>query len=178
MHFTPSLHLGQQVLLSPPDGATAFGHDRYGIFADFELTAVDKPASKVKQRIRWIPPGRFEMGSPLGDAGRDEDGALHTVTITSGYWMFETLCTQQLWLAVMGGDNPSRFPDPERLIEQVSWEEASTFAKRMSERIVGLNFELPTEAQWEYACRAGARTALYSGQGECTGAGPHRMVWR
>jgi formylglycine-generating enzyme required for sulfatase activity len=128
--------------------------------------------------MRWIPPGKFVMGSPAErDYGRGDEGPQHEVIITHGYWMFDTPCTQGLWTALMG-DNPSSFPDPERPVEQVSWEDAVRFSKKLNERLVGnqpltnkrlvdgwerLLFRLPTEAEWEYACRAGTRGDTYAG---------------
>jgi formylglycine-generating enzyme required for sulfatase activity len=128
--------------------------------------------------MRWIPPGKFVMGSPAGrDYGRDDEGPQHEVIITHGYWMFDTPCTQGLWTALMG-KNPGYFPDPERPVEQVRWQDAVGFAKKLNERLakdypsIGkglvdgwerLLFRLPTEAEWEYACRAGTRGDTYAG---------------
>src|SRR5687768_14549979 len=104
--------------------------------------------------LRWITPGRFRMGSPVSEAGRyDDEGPQHEVRISRGFWLFDTACTQALWEAVMG-DNPGRFKSPERPVERVSWEEVQEFLQRIEERIPGLGLGLPTEAQWEYACRA------------------------
>jgi formylglycine-generating enzyme required for sulfatase activity len=109
------------------------------------------------------------MGSPEGEAGRDKDeGPQHEVRISQGFWLFDTPCTQELWKAVMG-NNPSRFQSPDRPVEQVSWEDVQEFVQRIDERVPGLGLVLPTEAQWEYACRAGTQTATYMGDLEILG---------
>lgn len=116
--------------------------------------------------MRWIAPGRFMMGSPESEAGRWEDeGPQHEVTLTEGFWLADTPCTQDLWQAVMG-DNPSRFRSPRRPVEQVSWDDVQGFLARLNqgggdERAA--HWCLPTEAQWEYACRAGTTTATHAG---------------
>ncbi|MBK4722106.1 formylglycine-generating enzyme family protein [Azospirillum sp. YIM DDC1] len=140
----------------PPDWASGWGQDRYGVFVT--LTVDD-----ATQRMRWIPPGTFRMGSPEDEPGRWEDeGPRHAVTLTRGFWLFDTPCTQRLWGAVMA-DNPSRFRSPDRPVDNVSWNDVQGFLKRLNGRIPGLSLGLPTEAQWEHACRAGTETALYSG---------------
>ena len=157
----------------PPEWATEWGQDRHGVFIAFTL-------AEVTQRLRWIPPGRFLMGSPEeethGLAKEDyerewlaREHPQHPVFITNGFWLFDTPCTQALWQAVMG-DNPSRFKSPKRPVEQVSWEDVQGFIQRINERIPGLYLALPTEAQWEHACRAGTDTALYSGPIEILGS--------
>ena len=147
----------------PPEWASEWGQDRHGVFVAFTL-------AEVTQRLRWIPPGRFLMGSPEREPGRDDDeGPQHPVFITKGFWLFDTPCTQALWQAVMG-ENPSRFKSPQRPVEQVGWENVHGFMHRINERIQGLDLVLPTEAQWEHACRAGTNTALYTGPIEILGA--------
>jgi formylglycine-generating enzyme required for sulfatase activity len=156
----------------PPDWASEWGEDRFGVFVAFTL-------GDVNQRLRWIPPGRFLMGSPeeetrglaRGDdarAGLEAEHPRHEVFITKGFWLFDTPCTQALWQAVMG-DNPSRFRSPDRPVEQVSWDDVQIFLGRINERIPGLDLVLPTEAQWEHACRARTETALYTGDIEILG---------
>jgi formylglycine-generating enzyme required for sulfatase activity len=106
------------------------------------------------------------MGSPEDEAGRDDDeGPRHEVELTRGYWLFDTPCTQALWQAVMGvGENPSRsrFQGENRPVENVSWEDCQAFIGKLNEALPGLELSLPTEAQWEYACRAGTQTARYA----------------
>ena len=99
----------------PPDWASGWGQDRYGVFVEFTLL-------EVTQRLRWIPPGQFQMGSPESEPGRyDGEGPRHQVTLTQGFWLFDTPCPQALWEAVMG-ENPSQFKSPTRPVEQVSCE--------------------------------------------------------
>lgn len=156
----------------PPDWASEWGEDRYGVFVAFTL-------GDVTQRMRWIPPGRFWMGAPEEETkglAKDDDEVgwfaaehpRHQVVITRGFWLFDTPCTQALWEAVMG-DNPSRFKSSDRPVEQVSWNEVQDFMSRINARIPGLALSLPTEAQWEHACRAGTETALYNGPIEILG---------
>jgi formylglycine-generating enzyme required for sulfatase activity len=139
-----------------PAWAAEIGRDRNGLWSRFEV-------HDVSQRMRWIPPGRFLMGSPRQEPGRVEDeGPQHVVTISHGFWLFETACTQALWEAVMS-DNPSRFKSATRPVESVSWKDCVTFMDRLNEQVPGLGLSLPTEAEWEYACRAGTETATYAG---------------
>jgi formylglycine-generating enzyme required for sulfatase activity len=141
-----------------PGWASEWGEDGRGLFAGFTVGG-------VTQILRWIRPGRFTMGSPVGEVGRfDNEGPAHDVTITEGFWMSETPCTQALWQAVMG-ENPSWFTSPaeasaNRPVERVSWNDAQAFIARTNDAVRGLDLALPTEAQWEYACRA--QTPLYA----------------
>jgi formylglycine-generating enzyme required for sulfatase activity len=145
----------------PPEWASAWGQDRYGVWVEFEIA--DAAAQPVAQCLRWIPPGRFWMGSPEDEPGRfGNEGPRHRVTITRGFWLFDTPCTQALWQAVMG-QNPSRFQSPTRPVENVSWEDAQEFLHKLNDQIPDVNLTLPTEAQWEHACRAGTDTATYAG---------------
>ncbi|MCH9688417.1 MAG: formylglycine-generating enzyme family protein [Deltaproteobacteria bacterium] len=124
-------------------------------------------------RMRWIPPGCFTMGSPDDEPERlDQEGPRHDVTISRGLWLGATPVTQSLWEAVTG-TNPSLLRSPERPVEYVSWDDCqTTLVDRLNERIPsdhGEAFRLPTEAEWEYACRAGTDTATYAGPIELLG---------
>ena len=136
--------------------ASEGGTDEFGRWASFEIEG-------VSHRLRWVKPGTFLMGSPETEIGRDErEQPQHEVTLTCGYWLGETPCTQDLWEAVMG-ENSSHFKGPRRPMEQVSWHDCARFFGRLNERIHELEAGLPTEAQWEYACRAGTATARWTG---------------
>ena len=147
-----SLTLGT---LTKPDWAEAMGRDQYGLWLRFRV-------GEVTQKLRWIPPGRFLMGSPKDEAGRFDREAQHEVVITKGYWFFDTPVTQALWTAVMS-DNPSRFKSQIRPVENISWEDSQKFIETINTSYPGLALRLPTEAEWEYACRAGTTTATYAG---------------
>jgi formylglycine-generating enzyme required for sulfatase activity len=133
--------------------------DQFGLW---ELTTIpNKMGPPVRVRWRWIPPGTFWMGSPEHEQGRwDVEGPRHLVTLTKGYWMAETACTQELWRAVMG-ENPSYFQNDQHPVETVSWQKVQEFLMQLRQIAPDLGVDLPTEAQWEYACRAGSETAVY-----------------
>jgi formylglycine-generating enzyme required for sulfatase activity len=117
----------------------------------------------VRQAFRWLPPGRFLMGSPEDEHARENDELQHEVILTRGFWLAETACTQALWQAVMGQD-PSHFKGERRPVEQVSWNDAQDFIARLNGAVPGLKARLPTEAEWEYACRAGTTTPFSFGE--------------
>jgi formylglycine-generating enzyme required for sulfatase activity len=117
---------------------------------------------KVALKLTLIPAGKFLMGSPADEAGRDEDeGPLREAVISKPFYMGLQEVTQAQYEAVMGA-KPSRFTDAAKPVESVSWDEAVEFCKRLSRR-TNQAVALPTEAQWEYACRAGAKTRFSSG---------------
>ena len=110
-----------------------------------------------------IYPGTFIMGSPEDELGRSSSETQHQVTLTQGYYMQTTEVTQGQWEAVMGS-NPSNFSDcgDDCPVEQVSWDDVQVFITQLNLRGEG-TYSLPTEAQWEYAARAGSTTALANG---------------
>ncbi len=110
-----------------------------------------------------IPAGRFVMGSPHDEVGREAQEVQHEVEITRSFYLGRTEVTQQQWRQVMG-ENPSTFTEcgPDCPVEEVNWLQASEFLDRLG-AVNGEIFRLPTEAEWEYACRAGTTTAFHSG---------------
>jgi len=139
----------------------------------YDIVIKPSPKELVVQRLRWIPPGRFWRGSLKGENPKlsreasncewfETEYPRHQVIISRGYWLFDTPCTQALWKVVMG-NNPSLFQSPARPVENVSWPDVQDFLRKFNEQIPGLNLTLPSEAQWEYAARAGTETAIYTG---------------
>ena len=111
----------------------------------------------------YCPAGTFLMGSLDSEKGRFRSETRHLVTLTKGFWLLETEVTQALWQAVMG-ENPSRFKGETLPVERISWEDCAAFVSKLNEggfAPSGTTFDFPTEAEWEYACRAGTRT-IYS----------------
>ncbi len=130
--------------------------DEYGTYLDLNLFG-------IIQRFRWINPGTFLMGSPRSEKGRFDNETQHQVTLTQGFWLADSTCTQALWQAVMG-NNPSRFKGKNKPVENVSWLDAQAFIEKLTEEYPGIGFRLPTEAEWEYACRAGTLTPFSFGE--------------
>jgi len=121
--------------------------------------------SKIPMRFIYIQPGQFLIGSPKDEGGRFNNEKQHKVILTEGFYMQETPVTQGQWEAVMG-NNPSRFKEggPECPVELVSWKDAQEFLKKLNKTSDDLEYRLPTEAQWEYACRAGTTTPFWTGR--------------
>ena len=140
----------------PEPWASDWGEDDYGIFMGFTYKG-------VRQLFRWIEPGTFLMGSPADEPERDTDETQHEVTLTKGFWLADTTVTQALWEAVMG-ENPSNFKGTNRPVENISWGNAQAFISKMNGMKAELRLCLPTEAQWEYACRAGTSTPFSFGE--------------
>ncbi len=128
--------------------------------------------------MRWIPPGRFRMGSPELEGGHlSDEGPRRLVTISKGFWMGETPVTQGQWRAVVKSTGPqtalpsapSHFQGKDlHPVENVTWYQSVAFCDRLT-LLLGhqINFCLPSEAEWEYACRAGTDTAFSDGSA-CT----------
>ena len=156
MHGKHCLRLGH---LSRAGWQHALGCDRYGVFC--EVLVKD-----LRLRFRYIPPSTFLQGSPQA-IGHANEHPQHPVTLSQGLWLAETLCTQALWQAVMG-ENPSHFKQGEdapcRPVETVSWDGVQIFLKALRRLLPpGCEAVLPTESQWEYACRAGTLTQYWWG---------------
>lgn len=118
----------------------------------------------------WIQPGTFTMGSPNDEEGRDGDEYQHTVEITKGFWLGKFEVTQGEYQVILG-ENPGKFKNVglKAPVESVSWNMAKEFCAKLTDREraagrlpAGYEYTLPTEAQWEYSCRAGTSTAKYS----------------
>ncbi|MCD6272408.1 MAG: SUMF1/EgtB/PvdO family nonheme iron enzyme [Deltaproteobacteria bacterium] len=111
----------------------------------------------IGMKFVYIKPGTFIMGSPPDEFGRESDAKQHKVTLTKEFYMQTTEVTQGQWEAVMG-NNPSYFNNcgDDCPVEQVSWNDAQEFIRNLNRKEGGWKYRLPTEAEWEYACRAGS----------------------
>lgn len=108
----------------------------------------------------WCPPGTFTMGDRESTIG--ENSVPHEVTLSNGFWMGKYEVTQKQWSSVMG-ENPSHFRGDTLPVESVSWKDSQEFISRLNDRTDG-KFRLPSEAEWEYACRAGTTTSFAFGE--------------
>jgi formylglycine-generating enzyme required for sulfatase activity len=115
----------------------------------------------AEMKFAYIPPGSFYMGGTA-----DDEKPIREVTLAKGYYMGITLVTQAQWLWVMGNDSrPSHFTGDDRPVENVSWIDCQGFLAEFRKRI-NRPVRLPTEAEWEYACRAGSTTDYFNGNDE------------
>jgi formylglycine-generating enzyme required for sulfatase activity len=146
-----------------PQWVSDYGTDAYGAWCEFQVPRHDGKGM-VTQRMRWIKPGKFMMGSPESKEGRlDYESPAHSVKLTQGYWMADSQVTQELWMAVGRGENPSSFKGESNPVENVSWKDCQSWLEKLCEHHETPQLSLPTEAQWEYACRAGSTSAYCFG---------------
>ena len=144
-----------------------------GFRLGFKFTGVHIVASASNLEMLWVEPGTFTMGSPTSEAGRSTNEAEHNVTLTKGFYLGKYEVTQAQYEAVMTGNTNSLSATPSqysgnanRPVEKVSWDDAQIFLTRLNaaEQTAGRlpngwSYVLPTESEWEYACRAGTTTA-------------------
>ena len=110
-----------------------------------------------------IPAGEFEMGSSSNEMGRsDSESPIHKVTIKKAFLLGKTPVTQNQWKKIMGSDF-SYFKGDNRPVEMVSWEDIQQFLAKLNEKEATDKYRLPSEAEWEYACRAGTQTKHFFG---------------
>ncbi|HNO13117.1 MAG: formylglycine-generating enzyme family protein [Candidatus Accumulibacter phosphatis] len=140
----------------PPPWVSNVVEDRFGL-------SVILRVGNAQQLFRWIRPGHFLMGTQADESERGSAELQHEVTLSNGYWLADTACTQAFWLAVWPV-NPSHFQDhPQNPVENVSWHDAQGFIAELNRRFPGLYARLPSEAEWEYACRATTTTPFSFG---------------
>lgn len=146
------------------------------LFIDLEASGKTRRFYRIAPEVKppelvWINPGSFVMGSPITEDDRVlDEGPLSAVTISKGFWMGKYEVTQAEYLATMGV-NPSAFAgDLKRPVENVTWNDATTYCAKLTEQekkagrlLAGHAYRLPTEAEWEYAARAGTKTRLSYG---------------
>ena len=117
--------------------------------------------NSIGMKMVLLPPGQLTMGSPQEEQWHRADETLHRVTLTKAFYMGATEVTQRQWKELMG-KNPSFATGDALPVETVTWEEAAEFCRKLSEK-EGAQYRLPTEAEWEHACRAGTTTPFHTG---------------
>ena len=154
------------VKLQGQDNNVTIYADKQTISGEIEMASVSSSfTNDLGMTFNLIPAGTFTMGSPAAELGRDNDETPHQVTLTQAFYMQTTEVTQGQWRAVMG-ENPSYFQNcgANCPVENVSWDDVQEFLTRINAPSTdGYEYRLPTEAQWEYAARAGSETAFCGG---------------
>ena len=148
-------------------------------------TSVEIVTNSIGMKLSRIPAGTFQMGSPKTEAERKSDEPAHEVTITKSFLIGVYEVTQAEFAQVMGGEQSGKavFKGPNHPMDNVTWEDAGAFCRALSqtpaERGAGRTYRLPTEAEWEYACRSGTNTvfnlgdSLSAGQANFNGEYPY-----
>ena len=150
----------EPVPVPPPPGISGPASPAPGSSGSRETITVPS----IGYKMVYIEPGTFMMGSPADEPGRYGDETRHRVTLTKGFYMGATEVTQGQWKKVMGS-NPSNYPGDDYPVGRVFWRDCQQFIQKLN-RLEGTDkYRLPTEAEWEYACRAGSETAYGFGSG-------------
>ncbi|MCA8958834.1 MAG: formylglycine-generating enzyme family protein, partial [Planctomycetes bacterium] len=166
-------HTGFRTLIADTFGADGLAQLARPVDAGDKKTTPDRLTDSTGLRLCLIPSGRFTMGSPHTEPGRDPTAERsHPVTISRSFYLGATEVTQRQWKAVMG-NNPSVRIGDDLPVHRVSWSDAAEFCRRMTRKENAV-YRLPTEAEWEYACRAGSRSSYAFGPDP---AGLVRVAW-
>ncbi|MEO5363284.1 MAG: formylglycine-generating enzyme family protein [Magnetococcus sp. DMHC-8] len=157
----PNLGWLSMVVVAVPDLAWFAGEKPAG-------NPVEETVQSVKDgngiEFILIMPGGFQMGTPFGADVNDDELPRHAVTISRAFYLGKYEVTQAQWEAVMG-DNPSAFQGADRPVESVSWHDVQAFIGKLNDKAGARLYRLPSEAEWEYAARAGTETVRYWGNG-------------
>ncbi len=159
-------------LMETAESPVEFVNTVVNIGTEFQIekpSALEEITNSIGMKLKLIPAGEFMMGSPESEPGRRPDESLHKVTLLQPFQMGIYEVTQAEFSAVMGA-NPSKSKGATKPVEQVLWDEAVAFCAKVSalpaERAAGRVYRLPTEEEWEYACRAGTTTAYSFGDSD------------
>jgi formylglycine-generating enzyme required for sulfatase activity len=129
--------------------------------------ASDEITNSVGMKFTLIPSGSFTMGADLNsESGYDDETPQRRVTISRPFYMGVYEVTQSEWMSVMDGANPSKFIGQTLPVESVSWDDASSFVRKLNQKEGTDKYRLPTEAEWEYSARAGTTSAYFFGDDE------------
>ena len=131
------------------------------IFEPLKVNNSKLPDTKIIIEMALVPAGKFKMGSPASEKGRSDGETQHEVTLTNPFYMGKHEVTQEQWESVMG-NNPSSIKGTKLPVTDIYWHDCQEFIKQLNAKTDG-GYRLPTEAEWEYACRAGASTAYSFG---------------
>ena len=140
-----------------------------------DIKTITLPGGAMMEMI-YVAPGSFMMGSPKSEACRDGDEKQHRVTLTKGVWLGKYEVTQEQWKSVMG-NNRSHFKWDDLPVENVSWEDCQEFIRKVNAQL-NCGARLPTEAEWEYACRAGSSGPYAGGSLDSMGWYADNSGWK
>ncbi|MBM3860215.1 MAG: formylglycine-generating enzyme family protein [Verrucomicrobia bacterium] len=153
--------LAELEALIPKDARMARFRERVGGLPGPKMNLTVDLGGGVKMEFVAVRPGTFMMGSTRSD----NEKPVREVTIAKPFYMGKHEVTQEQWEQIMG-DNPSYFKDPKNPVEQVNWEDCRDFLAKLNKKVPGRAFRFPTEAEWEYACRAGSTNDYCFGNSE------------
>lgn len=146
----------------PPLETMALGQAKGQTNEQKEVERVSSFSNSVGMKFVWISPGTFWMGCPRLETGWKPEQVEHQVTLSKGFYMSIHEVTMEQWHTVVGDNNSPSQDEMNLPVDNVSWEDCQLFARRLSEK-EGQAYRLPTEAEWEYACRAGTRSEFAFG---------------
>ncbi|HID03424.1 MAG TPA: formylglycine-generating enzyme family protein [Desulfobacterales bacterium] len=125
--------------------------------------AAENYVNSINMEFVHVPAGTFLMGTPDLQQGSSKEKPQHSIHISKSFYLGKYEVIQKQWMAVMGNINPSNFLSPDRPVDEVSWNDVQLFIRKLNAIEKSNSYRLPTEAEWEYAARAGSETSVYYG---------------